>query len=56
MNTRKRAGFIGGVSEIKKYLREYCDDLSLDFQDVLKEKFVKLIPHSTRPYGRLYAY
>jgi glutamate synthase domain-containing protein 3 len=45
-----------GAAEIEKYLREFCADFSLDLQDVMKKDFVKLIPHSTRPYGRLYAY
>ncbi len=45
-----------GFREIEGYLREYCDDFSLNFRSIVKKGFIKLIPHSTRPYGRLYAY
>ncbi len=44
------------LGKIEAYLREYCDDFGLNFKDIRKGKFVKLTPHSTRPYGRLYAY
>lgn len=41
---------------LKSYLQEYCQDLGLDFQEVWKKKFTKLIPTSSRPYGKIYAY
>lgn len=44
------------LGEIEAYLKEYCDEFSLDFDRLVKKKFFKLSPHSTRPYGRLYAY
>lgn len=40
---------------LDRYLQEYCADLGLDFEAVRREKFVKLIPVSHRPYGNLYA-
>jgi len=35
-------------------LSEYCIDLGIDYKEVRKEKFVKLVPVSHRPYGNLY--
>lgn len=40
---------------LETQLREYCDDLGIDYEEVMKEKFVKLVPVSHRPYGNLYA-
>lgn len=40
---------------LELYLREYCNDMGIDYDEVRKEKFVKLIPVSHRPYGNLYA-
>jgi glutamate synthase domain-containing protein 3 len=45
-----------GFGEIEEYLREYCRDLNLDFEEIKKKRFVRLTPLSTRPYDRLYAY
>ncbi len=41
---------------LNKLLGEYCKDLDLDLEFVLKKPFKKLIPASKRPYGKLYAY
>ncbi|MDT3699342.1 MAG: hypothetical protein RO469_07930 [Thermincola sp.] len=41
--------------KLEKYLREYCNDFGIDYDDVRKEKFFKLAPVSHRPYGNLYA-
>lgn len=41
--------------KLDKYLSEYCNDLGIDYEEVKKEKFVKLVPVSHRPYGNLYA-
>ncbi|MGA2193369.1 MAG: hypothetical protein ABSG42_08365 [Nitrospirota bacterium] len=41
---------------LSKYVREYCEDTGHDFEQVMKEKFIKIYPKSSRPYGRLYAY
>jgi len=40
----------------EKYLKEFCEDVGYDYDEVRSEKFVKLYPKSSRPYGRLYAY
>lgn len=41
---------------LSKYLKEYCDYFSIEPKSVLENKFIKLYPYSSRPYGRLYAY
>jgi len=41
---------------LKAALKEYCDDLGLDLNEVMSKKFKKLLPVSSRPYGNLYAY
>jgi glutamate synthase domain-containing protein 3 len=35
---------------------EYCSYFDLDAEKILDDKFNKLIPVSSRPYGNLYAY
>ena len=44
---------------LKGLLEDYCRDFSvygLDLQEILKVPFTKLVPVSTRPYGKIYAY
>jgi glutamate synthase domain-containing protein 3 len=41
---------------LRKYLREYCSCFSLSLKEVAGGSFLKLIPSSHRPYGKLYAY
>lgn len=41
---------------LEKYLKEFCEDTGYNFDEIMKEKFIKLYPKSSRPYGRLYAY
>ncbi len=41
---------------LEKVLREYCDDFGLDYGKLMEPEFIKLYPHSSRPYGRLYTY
>ena len=38
------------------YLKEYAADLDFDFDEIMQGDFVKLMPVSTRPYGKLYVY
>jgi len=38
------------------YLGEFCSDTGCDMDEIMKVKFTKLYPKSSRPYGRLYAY
>ena len=41
---------------LRKYLKEYCSCFSLNLEEVIGGNFVKLVPSSYRPYGKLYAY
>lgn len=40
--------------ELKKYLADYCKDFGIELADVMKERFVKVLPKSKRPYGNMY--
>jgi len=44
------------MDTLRKILSEYCSDFGLDVAHVMSEKFIRLYPYSSRPYGRLYAY
>lgn len=41
---------------LKDALTDYCKDLGLKLEEVMKKPFKKLVPVSSRPYGNLYAY
>ena len=41
---------------LRLYLKEYCEDFSLSLNDVMGQKFIKLLPTHLRPYGKIYAY
>ena len=41
---------------LRLYLKEYCEDFGLSLDDVMSNKFIKLLPTHLRPYGRIYAY
>jgi glutamate synthase domain-containing protein 3 len=40
--------------ELEGYIKEYCADFGLDCKEIMKEKFVKILPKSKRPYGNMY--
>jgi glutamate synthase domain-containing protein 3 len=42
--------------EMDSFLAEYCRDFSFPWEEIRKGPFVKLIPFTHRPYGKLYAY
>ncbi len=42
--------------EMNPFLEEYCRDFNLPLDEIRQSPFVKLIPHTHRPYGKLYAY
>ena len=44
------------LTDLREFLGEFCGDLGLDVEKVMSKKFTKLIPYSSRPYGKLYAY
>jgi glutamate synthase domain-containing protein 3 len=41
---------------LRPIIKEFCDYFKFDVNTLLAGKFSKLIPSSTRPYGRLYTY
>lgn len=41
---------------IKVYIADFCKTFKLKINDVMSEDFIKLEPHSHRPYGTIYAY
>ncbi len=41
---------------LEKQVGEFCDTFGFDKDEVLGGKFIKLIPVTVRPYGRVYAY
>jgi len=52
---------VGKITEedeniLKMHLDEYCKDFGLNLDDMLEEEFIKLTPHSHRPYGKLYCH
>jgi glutamate synthase domain-containing protein 3 len=44
------------LKTIEGLVKEYCDHFNADFDEIMSRKFVKIVPYSTRPYGRVYAY
>ncbi len=44
------------LEQIKSLVKEYCDHFNADMDAIMKGKFVKIVPYSHRPYGRVYAY
>lgn len=42
--------------KLSALIKEYCNDLGFNYNEIMSEKFVKLYPKSSRPYGKLYAY
>ena len=42
-------------SLLETLLKEFSTDLNLDFNKIMEKKFIKLVPESYRPYGKLYA-
>jgi glutamate synthase domain-containing protein 3 len=41
---------------LRLYLKEYCEDFGLSLDNVMRGKFIKLLPTHLRPYGKIYAY
>mgnify|MGYP006268476401 CR=1 FL=1 len=42
--------------QLRLYLKEYCDEFGLSSDDVMRDRFIKLLPTHLRPYGKIYAY
>lgn len=43
-------------ARIRDIVTDYCSVMDVDRDKVLERPFVKIYPHTSRPYGRLYAY
>jgi glutamate synthase domain-containing protein 3 len=41
---------------ISGLVKEYCGHFNADFDIIMSGKFLKIVPYSHRPYGRIYAY
>ncbi|WP_022854152.1 GltB/FmdC/FwdC-like GXGXG domain-containing protein [Thermodesulfatator atlanticus] len=41
---------------LAEILKEYAQDLSFNFDEIMSEKFYKIRPKTHRPYGKMYAY
>ena len=46
----------GDMALLRPIVEEFCGYFKFDADTILTGEFRKLIPFSTRPYGRLYAY
>ena len=44
------------LNHIGKLVKEYCSHFNSDYEAIMSGKFVKIVPYSHRPYGRIYAY
>ena len=41
---------------IQSLVKEFCDWFNMDFDEIMRGKFSKIVPFSHRPYGSVYAY
>lgn len=41
---------------VAKYVHEYCSHFGGNAEEILSGRFIKLLPVSLRPYGKIYAY
>ncbi len=44
------------LAVIGDLVKEYCSYFNVDYDKIMAGKFVKIVPYSHRPYGRIYAY
>jgi glutamate synthase domain-containing protein 3 len=44
------------LKQIEGLVKEYCGYFNADQKEIMSGKFVKIVPYSHRPYGRIYAY
>lgn len=45
---------IDDLAMLEEYLADFCKDFGLNLKEVMKEKFVKILPRSKRPYSNMY--
>lgn len=41
---------------LETYLKDYCSYFDLDLDEFMNTKFVKIVPTTYRPYGKMYVY
>jgi hypothetical protein len=51
-----RKGLFLSSIPILPWGEEYCLDFEFSMDEIMRKRFRKLTPQSSRPYGRLYAY
>jgi len=44
-----------GLEKLEVYVREFCSRFNLDLDRVMDQDFTKLMPQSSRPFGKLYS-
>lgn len=44
------------LKQIRSLVQEYCNHFGANFDEIMSGKFTKIVPYSSRPYGRVYAY
>ncbi|MCM8784889.1 MAG: hypothetical protein NC827_02170 [Candidatus Omnitrophica bacterium] len=44
------------IGRIKNYIEKFCNYFNNELEKILSNQFIKLIPVSKRPYGKIYAY
>ena len=44
------------MNTIQSLSKEYCGYFGTDLQKIMGRNFIKIVPYSSRPYGRIYAY
>jgi glutamate synthase domain-containing protein 3 len=44
------------LEQIGSLVKDYCSYFNADYDKIMAGKFVKIVPYSHRPYGRIYAY
>ena len=44
------------IEQIGSLVKEYCSHFNADPDKIMAGKFIKIVPYSHRPYGRIYAY
>jgi hypothetical protein len=43
------------LEKLEVYVREFCSRFNLDLDRVMDQDFTRLMPQSSRPYGKLYS-
>lgn len=44
------------IRRIKKYIEKFCNYFNNELEKIISDEFIKLIPISKRPYGKIYIY